>query len=262
MNKFVNEKYDVITNGDIGFVFKETNVRILKNEIKITGNIHFYQIYKKIPLQDEYLIQILFPYDFPNTIPIVKEIENRIQDSPDYHNDNKNDGLCLGIPAEIHEKTHEHPSFKYFISEIIIPFLYANTFREKYDKYPWEPMEHHSKGVLDYYQNLFDLKDRNTTQQFLLNIAYFKNPIKGHYLCPCKSGKRFRNCHKDMYDTLIKYHSHKNIQKDIILILKDCNVPYINKLVKNMYTKKWYNIYQNSIRNLLKQLINYNQIKK
>ena len=59
-------------------------------------------------LQDEYSIQILFPTDFPNTIPIVREISGRIESSADYHNNKENDGFCLGVPGEIHKKIHKN----------------------------------------------------------------------------------------------------------------------------------------------------------
>lgn len=253
MNKFIDEVYDVITSGGIGFSFRDTSISVLQNEIEIIGCIQFNQKYKDIQLQDEYLIQILFPLNFPDRTPIVKEIKGRIPSSADYHNNKENNGLCLGVPGEIDKKIHANPTFKYLISEIVIPFLYANTFREKYNKYPWETRQHGAEGIIDYYQKLFGFNDRNTTQNFLLNIAFFRNFVKGHNLCPCGSGKQFRNCHKSKYDALVKYHSHKNIQKDILQILRDYNPYNIDKLVTNMYTKKWYQLFRISIRELMKK---------
>lgn len=245
MNKLIDEVYDIITNGDIGFNFKNTNISILQNEIEIKGDIQFNQKYKDIQLQDKYLIQILFPLNFPSEIPIVREMEGRIESSADYHNNKENNGFCLGVPGEIHKKIHGNPTVKYFISEIVIPFLYANTFREKYKKYPWPTREHYSKGLLKYYQNEFDLKDENITKNFLLNLAYLKNNAKGHIQCPCGSGTRFRNCHGSVYRKLITYHSHKDIQKDVLCILKDEHVPNIDKVLKEkIYTKKWYKLYR------------------
>ena len=55
MNKFINEVYDIITNGGIGFNFEDTNISVLQNEIEIIGCIQFNQKYKDIQLQDEYL---------------------------------------------------------------------------------------------------------------------------------------------------------------------------------------------------------------
>lgn len=251
MNKFINEVYDIITNGGIGFNFEDTNISVLQNEIEIIGCIQFNQKYKDIQLQDEYLIQILFPLNFPDRIPIVKEIKGRIPSSADYHNNKENDGLCLGVPGEINEKIHDNPTFKYFISEIVIPFLYANTFREKYNRYPWETRRHGAEGIIDYYQKLFGFNDRSTTQNFLLNIAFFRNSIKGHHLCPCGSGKRFRDCHKSKYDSLLKYHSHKNIQKDILQVLRNYNILNIDKLGENLYTREWYKLYKDSLKKVI-----------
>ena len=255
MNKFIDEVYDVITSGGTGFNFKDTNVSVLQNEIEIIGRIRFDQKYKDIQLQDEYLIQILFPLNFPDQIPIVREINGRIKSSADYHNDKERDGFCLGVPGEIHNKICNSPTFNYFIAEIVVPFLYANTFYEKYKKYPWPTREHCSKGIIEYYQSLFKFNDEKVTQNFLLNIAFFKNSISGHNLCPCGSGKKFKDCHRKEYTDLIKYHSHRNIQKDVLQIIKDNKgTKYKEDLLKeHLYTKKWYELYRTCLRFLIKK---------
>lgn len=258
MNNLVDEVYDVITNGGLGFNFKETSLHILKDKIEITGQIQFNQIYEEVQLQDEYSIQILFPTDFPNTIPIVREISGRIESSADYHNNKENDGFCLGVPGEIHKKIHKNPTFKYFISEIVIPFLYANTFREKYKKYPWTTRAHFGIGLIEYYQNLFNLENEELTKKFLYNIAISKEAIKGHIQCPCGSGKKFRNCHRPLYTKLITYHSHNDVQKDVLYILKDDTTLNLDKIFREkMHTKKWYKLY----RICLIQIIRRKKIK-
>ena len=77
MSNLIDEVYDAITNGGVGFNFKETSLQALKDKIEITGKILFNQIYEEVQLQDEYSIQILFPTDFPHTIPIVRETNGR-----------------------------------------------------------------------------------------------------------------------------------------------------------------------------------------
>ncbi len=245
MDKLVDEIYGIITNGGTGFCFKNIDLSILKDKVKVEGYIQFNQEYKGIPLHDEYLIQILFPLDFPNKIPTVREINGRIPSSADYHNNKENDGFCLGVPGEIHEKIYSHPTFKYFISEIVIPFLYANTFREKYKTYPWITRAHFGNGLIEYYQNLFNLENEELTKKFLYNVAFSKRTMKGHIQCPCGSGKKFRNCHGALYIKLIAYHSHKDIQKDVLHILKDDTTLSLDKVLKEkMYTKKWYKLYR------------------
>lgn len=256
MNNLVDEVYDIILNGGIGFSFKETSLHVLKDKIEITGHLQFNQIYKEVQLQDEYLIQILLPTDFPNTIPIVKEMNGRIPSSADYHNNKEGTGFCLGVPGEINGKIYNNPTFEYFVSKIVVPFLYAHTFHEKYNEYPWLTREHCSKGIIEYYQDLFKFKDEKATKKFLFNIAFFKNPIKGHNLCPCESGIKFRNCHRSKYIELTEYHSHKNIQKDVLQIIKDNNGPKEKEdiLKEPLYTKKWYKLYRNCLRFLIKKI--------
>lgn len=253
MTGYLNEIFDVINMGDNGYYFNDTSINLFSQYIQIQGEICFNQAYKDIALQDKYKIQILFPFDYPKKIPIVSELENRIPSSADSHNNKNGDGFCLGVPGDIYAKIYKNSTFKYFISEIVIPFLYANTFYEKYKKYPWPTRPHFGAGLIEYYQTLFNLKNEELTKKFLYNIAFSKEIVKGHTQCPCGSGKKFRNCHRPLYTTLITFHSHKNIQKDVLHILKDDNIPDFDNLIKEkIYTKKWYKLYRTCLMQIIR----------
>ena len=43
--------------------------------------------------------------------------------------------------------------------------------------------------------------------------------MKGHHLCPCGSGKKFRDCHAPLYWKLNQYYTQKNLLQDYLSIL-------------------------------------------
>lgn len=252
MKQLLDEIFDIIHNGGEGFFFKDTELSVFSEFVDIKGIICFEQIYEDIKLYDEYKVQIIFPFNFPNEIPIVNELNNRIPSSPDYHNNKGRTGFCLGTPGEISKRIFDNPSIEYFISYIVLPFLYANTYREQYGNYPWETRAHFGKGLVEYYQEFFNLENEATTKKFLLNIAYFKKLAHGHIICPCGSGLKFRKCHQAKYIELLSFYSHKKLQDDVFNIIKDNYVLGLDDLKKQkIYTKEWYNSYKKCIRNII-----------
>lgn len=211
MKKYLDEIFNIITNGTDEFCFKNTEILPALEYIKITGTIQFNRKYNEISITDEYTIQILFPFNYPKKLPIVKEINKRIPSDPDFHNDKGVAGFCFGVPADILRKISHDNTFKFYISEIIIPFLYAHSFYEQYKQYPWPTRSHYQAGLIEFYKEFFQLPDENTAQNFLSEIKKYKNTIKGHILCPCGSNKKFRNCHQKLYNKLIQFYPQKNI---------------------------------------------------
>jgi hypothetical protein len=52
------------------------------------------------------------------------------------------------------------------------------------------------RGVDEFYQEILETNDRRIIGEFLFLIL--RNKFKGHWHCPCGSGKMIRRCHKDV----------------------------------------------------------------
>ena len=124
-----------------------------------------------------------------------------------------NDGtICLCIYEK--EKNYFPNSFsvKVFFEEILEPYLYWVSFYRKYKKPPWERYAHFELGHLELYAEngilINDLKKRISMENLLDYKKY-----KGHHLCPCGSGKKLRNCHKLLYNSIYKLKNELDEQK-------------------------------------------------
>lgn len=198
-----------------GWRFENLTVMNKPNGCVVNGILHFDMEYNAIPIQDAYSMEIFLPNDYPKSLPIVTELSEKIPRHEDYHC-SENGILCLAVPTEMRILTQKDTSLPFFINRFIIPFLYANSYRMKYGKYPWSTLPHRWDGVLEYFMDFFNLKDKQQTLKFLKNL--YKNNrknLKKHKYCPCGSGRKFYECHKKEYEKLRNYCTHKLFKQDL-----------------------------------------------
>jgi hypothetical protein len=118
-------------------------------------------------ITDSYELQITIPETFPNALPTVKEIENRIPRDGKHHIE-RDDTLCLGSPIRILAKVSEQPSLVGFAETCIVPFLYAVSYkREHGGDFILGELAHGKKGIVDDYIELFGVKNREQVLQTL-----------------------------------------------------------------------------------------------
>ena len=77
---------------------------------------------------------------------------------------------------------------------------------------PFGELSHGGIGILEYYQELFDLKDTRRVLTMLKILADDK--YRGHDRCPCGSGKRLRSCHGGKLLEVQPLQSPSNFQRD------------------------------------------------
>lgn len=185
----------------------------------ITGVLSFKETYKGYEIEDSFKITVWWPYNFPKDLPKIFECGERIPHDVDFHvNVNDNNSLCLTTRRAEKELLINTPTFENYIINLVIPFLYASVYKIKNGYYPWGEQKHEGMGLLEDYMAFFHLSDEQKTKSFLLQLVSHKN-MKGHHLCPCGSGKKFRNCHAPLYWKLNKYYNHRNLQIDCNEIL-------------------------------------------
>lgn len=154
----------------------------------LQGELKFNAKYNDIEIEDSYNLKIML-HNYPKEVPIVIETGNRIPPKPENHI-NSNGTICLGNRLECYERFDHNLSC--FIKNILIPFLYANSFKERYKKYPWKQLAHFSWGILEYYQEKFHLTEEETLTLFKNVDRFYKT--KGHHQCLCGKNIRFRDC--------------------------------------------------------------------
>lgn len=227
MYKSVDYIANIISSGGKGWWFKDSVVK-MDNKLSayvIQSSCHFNMEYNSENISDSYDLEIRIPYNYPRDLPQVREINNRIPKFEDYHNSAET-GLCLATPVEIRCNIADNTGLDFFIHDFIIQFLYANSYKEKYAKYPWPTQDHRYSGILDYYRELFGFNNNRQTDLFLREIyKHNKKALKKHVYCPCGSGKKFYECHKKQYEDMCKYYKHKDFVKDLEQVYRKALFP-------------------------------------
>lgn len=181
----------------------------------VTGHLGFSAHYKDKQLDDEYEIEILIPIGYPGVLPTARETGNRIP--MDFHH--SGDNLCLGEPGEVIQKFQEEPTLVGFTERCLIPYLYNFGWMTRYGYLPFGELSHGWLGILEHYQEVFQINDRKV----VLNLLQLckENNYRGHDKCPCGSKRRLRRCHGGIIKTLIAQIPRELLAREYEILL-DC----------------------------------------
>lgn len=140
---------------------------------------------------DRYRIEIEFPREYPDGLPIVRETGGRIPWVADRHNTN---GIaCVLLPED---RWWSFPPDKPFLDYLTVPlhnYLLGQSLVEAGGTWPFSEHRHGLDGVIDFYKDRFSTDDAKVAVLLLKLVATGR--FKGHWPCPCGSGKKLRRCH-------------------------------------------------------------------
>lgn len=173
--------------------------RYAKGPWYVRGRLKFSRAYLKQNIEDEYSIEILIPQDYPLVLPKIFETGGRIP--RDFHQ-YQDGSLCLGAPLATKQKFRRQPSLFGYVEGCVIPYLYSYSYKCKFGKMPFGELSHGGKGILEYYQEVFSVRDPRRVRRFLQILA--DGSYRGHLRCPCGGGKRLRSCHGELLLELMK----------------------------------------------------------
>lgn len=158
----------------------------------ISGNLGFTVKYNGKVIRDDYDVEILIPDSYPNIPPAVKEIGGKILRCPDNHINN--DGtFCLGAPIAVKQIFSQQRNLLWFIKEQVVRFLFNHSYKRDYGVRPDGELSHGTKGLIEFYFNLFGTRNLRTVLDFLRLLSM--EQINDHIECPCGSGSILRRCH-------------------------------------------------------------------
>lgn len=146
---------------------------------------------------DRYLIEILFPDDYPERVPAVFEIGGRIPRHVDYHVFPDSGAACLFVTEDRWMAWPPGASFEDFLETPVRNYFLSQTHFSRTGRWPegWEPRAHGMEGILEAYRELIQTTDDREVLGYMWVMSH--DVIKGHWPCPCRSGKNLRSCHRD-----------------------------------------------------------------
>jgi uncharacterized protein YciI len=143
--------------------------------------------------QDVYAIEIRFHPSDPEAEPKVWEIGGSIEQKEDNHISNSDDTCCLGVLDEWMAKTGD-TSFAGFLTGPLWNFFLSQSIFRRTGKWIFDQRSHGLPGMVEAYAEL--IGDTEPTLERVartLSFLSLRRP-KGHWLCPCGSGRRVRSC--------------------------------------------------------------------
>lgn len=209
--------------GELVDTFDNLSIKQITHEfILVSGKISFDAGYLSLErVIDSFELDVFIPLTYPKTLPVVKETAGKI--TRDYEHIYPDNSFCLAVPLEQKLFYERDPTLTGFMDNLVIPFLYSYCFWEKNSTMPYGEMSHGTKGLAEYYLDMFETK--NPAHTFDTIVHCLKNGYNAHIPCACGSGKKTLKCHK--FETkLISQSSNKS------QILRDLSEVY-EALVNN-----------------------------
>jgi hypothetical protein len=87
---------------------------------------------------------------------------------------------------------------------------------EEGQPWPFGQWAHGAKGVFQFYRELLKTSDLRVMTTYLDYLAAKK--VKGYWPCPCRNGKKLRDCHFDQIKDLREKISRKDAERSLNIL--------------------------------------------
>jgi len=144
---------------------------------------------------DRYQIEIEFPPDYPKSLPKVRETAGRIPRVLDRHVIPSTGDACLFVEEDWLVTVGREPDFFELLDGPVRNFFIGQSLVEAGKPWPFGARSHGKKGVMEVYAEWFGTEDEPTIRRYLDCLS--REGLKGHWDCPCGSGRRVRACHAE-----------------------------------------------------------------
>lgn len=188
----------------------------LQREEAIVRGVYYLQV-PDTTRQYGYLIALRLEEPYPKYPPVMYCNDPKLPIEIDRHI-LKNGQACLGVTAEVRLKWSSAPQIVSFLDELVAPFLAWQVFFDAHGYPPgWGQRSHGKKGILEFYADILGLEVDANIAGFI-NLLARKNTPGGHEICPCESGRRLRNCHRDAVHAARQHVDWNDAKSDSLLL--------------------------------------------
>ncbi|WP_293875648.1 SEC-C domain-containing protein [Flavobacterium sp.] len=152
---------------------------------------------------DSYEVSILLlKKGYPNIIPLVHEVSEKIKREDDWHISEKGE-CCLDITHKLILLQNKGIDLIPFYQNKIYPFFTNHTYKLNTGNYANGDYPHQFEGIKDFYKNDLGLTDANFIIQLLTYITTNKLP-KRNDICICNQ-KKYKHCHLPIVEKIIAF---------------------------------------------------------
>ena len=173
-----------------------------ENLIYVEGDLPLKYKIKEVEIDDLWKILIIIPFDYPNSLPLVKEAGGRIEPTLDRHFFPAGHACLCHASEWRYYFSPKESNLKDFLEKLVIPFFYGQSYFEKTDgEWPFGEYKHGSGGMFQFYSSKLNIDDVKALFN-CIKLLERGSVIKGHWDCPCESSRKIRDCHPDLLISL------------------------------------------------------------
>jgi len=183
---------------------KGLKAEVDKDTLVISGTYYIYD--GEIPY-GSYEVWIGIQSAYPYVEPVVFETGNKIPKKLERHVFPKSKRCCLGVWEEWLLKEEDH-SVANFMNTILQSYFVSQNYFDLYGEWPFGERAHDETAFVESFAEILNVPPIKETVLSYVCILCGDWP-KGHSNCPCRSGKRLRDCHHEELMELHKRISSK-----------------------------------------------------
>ena len=165
---------------------------------------------------DRYSVELQLARNHPTGLPVVRETGGRIPRHIDRHILAADGTACVLIPDERWRLWPVGSPLLRYLTGPLHSFFLAQTMVEEGQPWPFGQWAHGAKGIFQFYRELLKTSDLHVMTTYLDYLAAKK--VKGHWSCPCGSGKKLRGCHFGQIQDLREKISRKDAARSLAVL--------------------------------------------
>jgi hypothetical protein len=173
---------------DLGLKYPDFTVCCTGAKIYIRGA---FPVLHEGMVLDRYQIEIEWS-DSDTEVPLLRETGGRIPWIADRHM-SRGGMACLFVPEEWLLRPREEKTVIHYLDGPARNYFLWQSLYDRGLSPPWKDRAHGVPGLLEAYGDMVGMEDESPVRRCLEYLS--KEQIKGHWPCPCGSGKRTRDCH-------------------------------------------------------------------
>jgi hypothetical protein len=160
-----------------------------------------------------YSVELQLARNHPAGLPVVREIGGRIPRHEDRHVNTADGTACVLLPDERWRLWPRGSPLLKYLTGPLHSFFLAQTMVEEGEPWPFGQWAHGAKGIFQFYRELFKTPDLRAITTYLDYLTVKK--VKGHWPCPCGSGRKLRDCHFGQIQDLREKISRKDAERSL-----------------------------------------------
>jgi hypothetical protein len=190
--------------------FPELHFVVENNVVYVRGS---FTVMFEEQVLDRYSVELQLARNHPAGLPVVRETSGRIPRHVDRHILTADGTACVLLPDERWRLWPVGSPLLNYLAGPLHSFFLAQTMVEEGQPWPFGQWAHGVKGVFQFYREILKTSDLRAITTYLDYLAAKK--IKGHWPCPCRSGRKLRDCHFDQVKDLRGKISRKDVEKSL-----------------------------------------------